>query len=73
MLKYQDALFKERRELGERDCEARWQMIEPHLPSRGIVSDVGSNVGFLALRSLLASGATRGAFRAPTTGLQEKS
>lgn len=55
MLNYQDALFKEQPELGERECEARWQLIEPHLPSRGIVLDIGSNLGFFALRCVLAS------------------
>lgn len=54
MRKYQDALFKERQELGERECEARWKLIEPHLPARGIVLDIGSNLGFFGLRSVLA-------------------
>lgn len=35
---------------GVRDCEARWQLIEPHLPRAGAVLDVGSNFGWFGLR-----------------------
>jgi SAM-dependent methyltransferase len=35
---------------GARDCEERWNLIAPHLPSAGSVLDVGSNFGWFGLR-----------------------
>jgi len=37
---------------GERDCDARWSLIEPHLPRSGTVLDVGSNFGWFGLRTV---------------------
>lgn len=34
---------------GVRDCGERWGLLEPHLPRRGAVLDVGSNFGWFAL------------------------
>lgn len=36
---------------GERDCEARWSLIEPHLPRAGVLLDAGSNFGWFGLRA----------------------
>ncbi|MBX3413789.1 MAG: hypothetical protein KF708_13950 [Pirellulales bacterium] len=36
---------------GERDPAHRWALIEPHLPTRGIVLDVGSNFGWFGWRA----------------------
>ncbi len=35
---------------GARDCAARWELIDPWLPSQGVFLDVGSNFGWFALR-----------------------
>lgn len=35
---------------GRRDCTERWELIAPHLPASGAVLDVGSNLGWFALR-----------------------
>jgi len=35
---------------GARDCEGRWRAIEPHLPARGTILDVGSNFGWFGLQ-----------------------
>ena len=48
---YQDVLWQGvPRQIGVRDCEARWRLIEPHLPERGVVLDVGSNFGWFGLK-----------------------
>lgn len=50
---YQDVVLAGRvARRGERDCEARWSLIEPHLPRSGAVLDVGSNFGWFALRTV---------------------
>lgn len=36
---------------GQRDCEARWALIEPDLPAAGVLLDVGSNFGWFGLRA----------------------
>jgi SAM-dependent methyltransferase len=36
--------------VGRRDCNERWELIAPHLPRRGAVLDVGSNLGWFGLR-----------------------
>lgn len=36
---------------GERDCEQRWQLLAPHLPRRGVMVDIGSNLGYFGLRA----------------------
>src|SRR5437016_2940122 len=35
---------------GARDCEARWELIAPHVPLAGTVLDIGSNFGWFGLR-----------------------
>ena len=35
---------------GTRDCAARWETLDPHLPRRGVVLDVGSNFGWFGLQ-----------------------
>jgi len=49
--RYQDAWHPDRTDLGERDCAPRWELIEPHLPTTGIVLDIGSNLGYYGLRA----------------------
>jgi hypothetical protein len=48
---YQDAYLPTGTVEGERDCDARWALVEPHLPERGMVLDVGSNLGYFGLRA----------------------
>jgi SAM-dependent methyltransferase len=48
--RYQEALHVTRTEPGERDSSQRWTAIEPHVPARGMVLDVGSNLGYFGLR-----------------------
>ncbi|MBX7166785.1 MAG: hypothetical protein K1X74_10605 [Pirellulales bacterium] len=49
---YQDiVLAGETVAAGERDCPARWALIEPYLPHSGTVLDVGSNFGWFALQT----------------------
>ena len=55
MLKYQEALLKDRTRPGERDSSARWQLIQPLLPQTGLVLDVGSNLGYFGIRMTAAS------------------
>ena len=52
MLEYQDALFDGETLPGDRDCQQRWDIIRPHVPNQGMVLDVGSNLGYFALRSV---------------------
>jgi hypothetical protein len=53
-LSYQDALFKDRPvRRGGRGCEERWALIQPHLPTRGLLLDVGSDLGYFPIRALL--------------------
>lgn len=53
-LSYQDALFKGRPvSRGGRGCEERWALIQPHLPQRGLLLDVGSDLGYFPIRALL--------------------
>lgn len=53
-LSYQDALFKGRPvSRGGRGCEERWELIRPHLPQRGLLLDVGSDLGYFPIRALL--------------------
>ncbi|MGE0608239.1 MAG: class I SAM-dependent methyltransferase [Pirellulales bacterium] len=35
---------------GERDCQARWQAIAPHVAQAGTVLDIGSNFGWFGLQ-----------------------
>ena len=35
---------------GTRDCSARWEILDPHLPHRGAILDVGSNFGWFGLQ-----------------------
>jgi hypothetical protein len=47
---YQDVLLAGRIAMrGQRDCQSRWQLIEPYLPQSGTVLDVGSNFGWFAV------------------------
>lgn len=47
---YQDVMDEDRTAVrGVRDCQGRWDAIEPHLPPLGTVLDVGSNFGWFAL------------------------
>ncbi len=47
---YQDVLLGGVTALrGERDCETRWKLIEPHFPRSGVTLDVGSNFGWFPL------------------------
>jgi hypothetical protein len=48
---YQDAYSPSGSAKGERDCEARWPLVEAHLPERGMVLDIGSNLGYFGLRA----------------------
>lgn len=48
---YQDAYYPARSSKGERDCAARWLIVEPYLPPRGMLLDVGSNLGYFGLRA----------------------
>jgi hypothetical protein len=51
---YQDVLFKNKPQIrGGRECEERWEMVRPHLPSRGVLLDIGSDVGYFAVRAAL--------------------
>lgn len=43
---------------GRRDCESRWQAIVPHLPTTGVLIDVGANFGWFC-RRWCAEGADR--------------
>jgi hypothetical protein len=52
---YQDALHPDRVDRGERDCLPRWELIRPHMPTTGMILDVGSNLGYYCLK---ASGET---------------
>lgn len=48
---YQDVVFAGRTaRVGQRDCEARWQLIEPYLPRAGAILDIGSNFGWFPLK-----------------------
>lgn len=48
---YQDVVVDGRTVLrGQRDCEGRWALLEPHLPASGTVLDVGSNFGWFGLQ-----------------------
>lgn len=52
---YQDVRIGETTVLsGERDCQARWRLIEPYLPQGGVVLDVGSNFGWFGLEIVKA-------------------
>lgn len=50
MDRYQDAYRPGGTETGERDCAARWDLIAEHLPHRGTLLDIGSNLGYFGLR-----------------------
>jgi hypothetical protein len=48
---YQDVVWAGQTAIaGTRDCQARWRLIEPHLPRTGSILDVGSNFGWFALQ-----------------------
>jgi SAM-dependent methyltransferase len=48
---YQDIVWSgETIRSGTRDCVARWQAMEAHLPATGTVLDVGSNFGWFGLQ-----------------------
>lgn len=48
---YQDVVLAgETACVGTRDCEARWRLLDPHLPRAGAILDVGSNFGWFGLR-----------------------
>ena len=48
---YQDALHPDRVDRGERDCLPRWELIRPHVPTTGMILDVGSNLGYYGLKA----------------------
>jgi len=52
--RYQQALHVGRTEPGDRDSTERWGHVEAHLPSSGMVLDVGSNLGWFGLRATQA-------------------
>jgi hypothetical protein len=48
---YQDLVLAGRTvRQGQRDCPGRWEAIDPHLPRRGTILDVGSNFGWFGLQ-----------------------
>ncbi len=53
MLTYQDEFLPGGVVRGERDCDERWALIAPHLPERGVLLDIGSNLGYYGLRSVV--------------------
>ena len=55
MSEYQDMLYKDNLVRGTRECEARWELMKPYLPSSGMVLDVGSNLGYFPVRLILSS------------------
>jgi SAM-dependent methyltransferase len=56
MLEYQDALYRDETLAGERDCAQRWELIRPHVPARGMMLDLGSNLGYFSLRAVQTAG-----------------
>lgn len=54
MLEYQDALWPNGTIQGERSSDERWQMVAPELPERGVLLDLGSNLGFYGISALRA-------------------
>lgn len=52
MDRYQSAFHPGRTDVGERDCAERWDLIAEHIPSRGVLLDVGSNLGYFGLRAV---------------------
>lgn len=51
MDEYQVALWPGSPAGGERECEDRWELMEPHLVRSGVALDVGSNLGFFTIRA----------------------
>lgn len=49
-LEYQDGLLRGNKAAGERDCKARWAIIREYVPARGMVLDIGSNLGYFGVR-----------------------
>jgi hypothetical protein len=48
---YQDVVVAGRTvRSGQRDCPARWALLDPHLPRAGAILDVGSNFGWFGLQ-----------------------
>ena len=35
---------------GARDCQSRWEILSPWIPQRGVVLDIGSNLGWFGLK-----------------------
>ncbi len=48
---YQDAYRPGAVTPGERDCDERWELIAPYIAERGVMVDVGSNLGYFGLRA----------------------
>jgi SAM-dependent methyltransferase len=55
MQRYQDALGADGTESGERDCRPRWDLIAAHVPTSGLILDIGSNLGYYGLKAVGAS------------------
>ena len=51
MLEYQDALHADRVDSGERDCSQRWDVLLPELTTAMTCLDVGSNLGYFAIKA----------------------
>lgn len=48
---YQDVYLKgEKIASGKRECESRYEMIAPHIKSNSVILDIGSSLGYFALR-----------------------
>ena len=39
----------------KRDCAGRWRVLEPHLPTEGVLVDVGAAQGYFAVRAAKTS------------------
>ncbi|MBL7157766.1 MAG: hypothetical protein ISS92_06395 [Candidatus Omnitrophica bacterium] len=55
MPQYQDSFCKNKIINGGRECEERWKTIEQYLPPKGIILDVGSNLGYFGIRACLCN------------------
>jgi hypothetical protein len=51
--RYQDVLLPGRLIPGARDCATRWALFEHLIPEAGVLVDVGSNLGYFAMRAAL--------------------
>lgn len=55
MAQYQDAYYPGAVSAGIRECARRWDLLERHFPTSGMVLDVGSNLGYFGVRLALRS------------------